>query len=167
MGYFVISSTSLKINCKKLKKEWKFRVMKLSRPPIHISASNWIKIKILCDTTNLIIFFLMNYFFQPALFFNQQSFYVIENFVIFLIPILSCNQTAKNQAKKKKEIFDSSFTSFFFLLLFLSLWIYSFELKNIEWKIEVLRNTRIEIFLARFVSEIFRTKLQKIKRRKK
>lgn len=60
----------------------------------------------------------MNYFFQPALFFNQQSFYVIENFVIFLIPILSCNQTAKNQAKKKKKfsivVLQASFSFFFF-----------------------------------------------------
>lgn len=146
-------------------KEWKFRVMKLSRPPIHISASNWIKIKILCDTTNLIIFFNELFFstgivFQPTKFLRDREFRYIFNTNSFLQP------NRKKPSEKKKEIFDSSFTSFFFLLLFLSLWIYSFELKNIEWKIEVLRNTRIEIFLA-FVSEIFRTKLQKIKRRKK
>lgn len=65
----------------------------------------------------------MNYFFQPALFstivfqptklLRDREFRYIFNINSFLQP-----NHKKPSEKKKEENFDSSFTSFFFLLLF-------------------------------------------------
>lgn len=93
--------------------------MKLSRPPIHISASNWIKIKILCDTTNLIIFFFNELFsstgivFQPTKFLRDREFRYIFNTNSFLQP----NRKKPSEKKKKKfsiVVLQASFSFFFF-----------------------------------------------------
>lgn len=81
----------------------------------------------------------MNYFFQPALFssivfqptklLRDREFRYIFNTNSFLQP------NHKKPSEKKKENFDSSFTSFFFpssFFISLNLFLSSFELKNIE-----------------------------------
>lgn len=153
-----------------MNKEWKFRIINLSCPPIHNNTSNWIKIKLLCDT-NLIIFFNELFFSTSIVFqhcfstnkaFSDREFRYIFNINSFLQP----NHKKRSEKKKKISIvvLQASFSFFFFYPFeFIP---FFFRIKKYRMKNWSFTNIRteiwIEIFLACFVSEIFRRNCKKL-----